>query len=146
MQMIVKKKLSVRTLQVYIRTLKDARQRILNPDNWLQYINWLPRGACCAVGACGVSYRYWKKKQVAEDGFPNDDLAENLGVKMLMPGAKIMEKENIRLADPELPLPIRVNDGPYTRHEDVIKMFDLSIKHWQRRLKKALKARKVVMA
>ena len=135
-----KKKLSVRTLQVYVQTLTDAIKLYSSqpyvPKRMFTGVATNGQVCYCAAGAIGASYRHWKCG-LLPSGLPEVGDAVALSDRLCRPGMKAWGYgDNMSLYE--------VNDqyGPDTS-SSVMKH---SLAYWQQRLKKALKARKAVMA
>jgi hypothetical protein len=130
------KKLSVRTLQVYIQTLTDAvklyASQPYTPKRMYTAVATNGQVCYCAAGAIGASYRHWKC-DLLPSGMPSDGDSVALSDRLCRPGMKARAyRDGMSLYE--------VNDA-YGPETSLSVMVD-SLEHWQRRLKKALKAQK----
>lgn len=136
------KQLSVRTLQVYIQTLRDAIETMKDPSKWTtgsfaRYKLDEKKYCYCAAGAIGKAYRHWKDDRGGH-GLPvmySYAQVEGLADRMCQPGF------------PGKGCPdsiIEIND--HKGREAALAVMEKALSVWQRRLRKALKARKGVAA
>jgi hypothetical protein len=135
------KQLSVRTLQVYVQTLKDAIGLLVLPGAWSDYFHVArsKHGTLqfSAAGAIIRSYRHFKVP-LGEEGWPQTWGCEEIGdfaTRFIRPALKKY---------PQYGDINKLND--IHGHIAVMVVLEESLAYWQRRLRKALKARKGVAA